>query len=584
MAENGGLKSSDIHKVLNLLSPKRYINFQKYSSVKRNNYDKLITQLSLIIFKKVSKKYNFLELEKRDYLLFPVLSNICGLWATYIANIYFRTKEISLKDLNYLKNSKEIEKYFDNFYRRDISLSNFNDLTALLFKDDDFIPIIFCLLYKSGYAFELNKKYSSKKIEKSNINNISREYFLLDNRLKDFFINIRNIVFSDRIYGLNFIQIFLVKIFVNSKKINLNYIIEDSIKNLNRFIEKNITLEKEFEDFFDNQKLDLLSDMSYSLLPSFLKVNRLKKVSILNPKYKKINFFDAYQFDPFQLIKIFQIRLSGGISIGSQHGASYGFEKNHIRSCLSEYFLESFISSGFTSKHYKKIIPTLDFLPAGFVYRNKKINPIIMNFLKKIGSANSIMYIESLCEPNLFLSIDSYNQDIALSKYRTFILMKELFMYKKLLSNNKIDNIFIKSWVWKQKYSVSKELFKNSKKAFQKIEGRAFKNISLFNGLIILDDISTAFCECIFLEKPFLVLMNTHYEYTPFARELFWEMENFGYITFTKKDAYKTIKNYLSNPIQYFCEGEYFSLSEFSEFLINKIYYFNLNKEKSFYK
>ena len=40
--------------------------------------------------------------------------------------------------------------------------------------------------------------------------------------------------------------------------------------------------------------------------------------------------------------------------------------------------------------------------------------------------------------------------------------------------------------------------------------------------------------------------MNTHYEYTPFARELFWEMENFGYITFTKKDAYKTIKNYLS--------------------------------------
>ena len=86
--------------------------------------------------------------------------------------------------------------------------------------------------------------------------------------------------------------------------------------------------------------------------------------------------------------------------------------------------------------------------------------------------------------------------------------------------------------------------------------------------------------------------MDSHYDYTPFARELFWDMEKSGYITFTKNDAYKTILNYLSNPIdfkskqirklyqfkKYFCEGEFFNLREFSDFLINNINNFNLKK------
>ena len=174
-------KNSYIKKLRKLLDPETHASDQnKNQLIFRNEYIELIKALTLFIYKELADNYDFLEKNKRYYLLIPVLAFISGEWATYIVNYLYRFKEISPKDIDFLKNNT---KYFLENNSTDLKqCTTYRDNTDTL-KNSFFIRVFIThiLLNKNKYSQIkklLDKNIPLKKFKYSKNSNSGIKNFL----------------------------------------------------------------------------------------------------------------------------------------------------------------------------------------------------------------------------------------------------------------------------------------------------------------------------------------------------------------------------------------------------------------------
>ena len=103
------------------------------------------------------------------------------------------------------------------------------------------------------------------------------------------------------------------------------------------------------------------------------------------------------------------------------------------------------------------------------------------------------------------MTSDRMNYSLTYSRYKTYNLIKN---FLKNLQTKRFKRLYIKKWVQKEKISPIKDckLRKSLNIHFVNIKLTSF--IKNFNGLIILDDLSTPMCECISLNKPILIIIS----------------------------------------------------------------------------
>ena len=71
--------------------------------------------------------------------------------------------------------------------------------------------------------------------------------------------------------------------------------------------------------------------------------------------------------------------------------------------------------------------------------------------------------------------------------------------------------------------------------------------ISDFEGLIILDDLSTPMLECISMNKPFIVIISSINSYTKYSEKFFLDMIKNKFIVFNLKDAQQSINYFIKS-------------------------------------
>tara|TARA_Y100001933_G_C18884203_1_gene515414 strand:- start:184 stop:1038 length:855 start_codon:yes stop_codon:yes gene_type:complete len=272
-------------------------------------------------------------------------------------------------------------------------------------------------------------------------------------------------------------------------------------------------------------------------------------------------------------------RMNEKLIIGSQHGSEYGYLQNSIKTEFSEYLLDGFISAGFNSKHKNWLYPYLDFFPispkfAKHKHMNKKINSYKSDRF-------SILYIESQFNLNKTMTSDRMNYCLTNAKYNSYKLIKNLL---NNLKSNECNNLFIKPWIQKEDISPLKDSKLNDDSHTKLISSHLVNFIQYFNGLIVLDDISTPMCECMIFNKPILIVISRINEYSIFANQFFEQMISNKFIVSSVEDAKESIAYFQRDPITYiakqkqlfkgfkslFCNTNYYKPIEISIF-INKI-------------
>ena len=253
-----------------------------------------------------------------------------------------------------------------------------------------------------------------------------------------------------------------------------------------------------------------------------------------------IKFCGPYVRNIEVIKNIFQQRYKKKLIIGSQHGSDYGYCFNAIKVEFSEFLLDGFISAGFTSKNTNWASPFLGFLPISPLYarhiRHIK-NAGIDNKVK--SSLSSGLYIESQFDLNKTMTSDRMNYSLTYSKYKTYNLIKA---FLNSLENEKFAKFYIKTWIQKEKISPIKDckLRKSLNIHFVNIKLTSF--IKNFNGLIILDDLSTPMCECIALNKPILIIISRVNENTIDSDIFFKDMKKNKFIVSNLEEANNSIK------------------------------------------
>lgn len=568
--------NSYIEEIDILTDPGNLISKGIKNEVYREDYTDLIRSLTIYLFLNLTNRYSFISKKDRYHLLIPVLGYISGEWSTYIINTFYKVNEspsrkkikknskiIAIKDIiinanpifSYRENSEAL--YYDNSVRVLISIILDNDKEANKVIKRNIKQKIFHL--KEAGSINKNKVPNIKKL----------------------FINfLRNIKPNNLICGYSFWSV--LKILFLTANNDVKNIYKASRSHTNKFIENNIKIsENVLEKYFSLEQKELFVNLVFLYLPICIHPKNVKDW-VLKEKYlflHPIKFCGPYVRDLKVIKSMFLQRLNKKIIIGSQHGSNYGYSFNHIKNDFSEFLLDGYISAGYTSEHTSNWpTPYLGFLP---------ISPLFAKLLKKkckensIGNELSCLYVETQFDLSKSLSTDRMNYSPTYAKINTYKLIKS---FLDSIDEKDFDKLYVKPWIFQEKISPLKDSNLMLLSNVKIIQSKLSIFIKKFNGLIILDDLSTPMVESIVLNKPILIIISRLNRHTQLGDKFFEKMVKNKYIVNSIDEAKKSIqrfqedpKNYKENQIKIFkefrsiyCNPKFYSPT-FSAFEINRI-------------
>lgn len=542
----------------------------------REDYTELIRALTVYLFASLSERYNYIPKNERYHLLLPVLGFISGEWSTYIVNVFFHINETSpidnvseeekinlIKDIifnahpffTYMENSRGL--YYDRSIRQLITIILDNDQTLNKFINQ---------LLNKKIEYQSKTKFSQKK-EFFNFKKITIKF-------------LRNIKDNYRINGYSFWQV--LEILFLTFNNNVSQIYEASRNHTNKFIQNSLEIDnKIISKYFSLQQQELLSNMvafylPVSINPENLKGWMTKKKNFLN---HPIKFCGPYVREIKTIKSMFLQRLNKKLIIGSQHGSNYGYSFNNIKHAFAEFLLDGYISAGFTSEQTSKWTkPYLGFFPISPLFAKLTINETKE---KKIGNELTCLYVESLFDLRKGLSIDRASYSPTLIKINSFNLIKS---FLNQIKEKDFERLFIKPWLFEEKISPLKDSQLMSLTNVEIVKYKLSNFMKKFDGLIILDDLSTPMLEAIVLNKPILIIISRLDRHTILADKFFAKMTKHKYIVNSIEDAKESIKRFQEDSKSYrkdqmeickefrkiYCNPEYFSTRS-SALQINKI-------------
>ena len=531
-------KNKYIKKIRKLIDPTIFASDQnKNHLIFRNEYLELIKALTLYIFKDLANYYNFLPENKRYYLLIPVLAHLSGEWATYIVNYLYRIKELSKKDIYFLEDNTQ---YYLEDNLKDFQICNtFRDNTDIL-KNSFFIRVLIThiLLDKnknSQINTLLNKEIIINKLEHTTKSKSGIKEFLKD-------IKNRNLICGYKNFSC-------LKILMKTSFNDINGLHEDSIKYTNEFLMRNLKINQKYTNkYFSPDQLRNIIYIVYLLIPGEINPASLKKISnIKDLSFFKIKFCGPYQRDLNIVKNLFIKRMNKKLIIGSQHGSDYGYTSANIKFQFSEFMLDGFISAGFKNNS-SWITPFLGFIPTSPKF--SRLQKFSKQQTKKQIYSKSCLYIESQIDLKKSMISDRMNYSLTYSKYNSYKLVKS-FLRDLYLNKYNFAKIHVRPWIKKELLSTLKDsnLLKSSK--IEIVNGKLINFMSSFNGIIILDDLSTPMLECISMDKPFIIIISKINTNSKKSELFFQEMIKNKYIVFKKEDAIESIKCFTNNPYKF---------------------------------
>lgn len=531
----------------------------------RKEYTELIRSLTVFLFAKLSERYSYIPKNERYHLLLPVLGYISGEWSTYIVNVLFH-----INDSSPIDNASEEEKTF--FIKEIISnvepLFSYMENSRSLYYDRSIRQLITIILYCDSTTNKFINHTLKNKIQYQSEKNFSHNKDPLN--LKKIIIKfLKNIRDNYRINGYSFWQVLEIMLLTFNN--NVSQIYEESRNHTNKFIQNNLEIDNNIiSKYLSSQQQESFIKLVALYLPIGIYPENLKKwlPRKRNIFMHPIKFCGPYVREINTIKSMFLQRLNKKLIIGSQHGANYGYDFNHVKNDFAEYLLDGYISAGFKSTQTSKWIkPYLGFFPTSPLFAKLTKRKSIQ---KKIGNDLTCLYVETQYDLCKSLSADRVNFSPTITKINTFNLIKS---FLDQIKEKDFEKLFIKPWIFKEKISPLNNSHLLNLGNVEIVKYKLSNFIKKFDGLIILDDLSTPMLESIVLNKPILIIISRIDRHTTLGAKFFEKMIKHKYIVYSLKEAKESIKRFQEDSNRYkkdqieifkefrkiYCNPQYFS-------------------------